>query len=63
MVDNIVSEVERLKKVKKEKLELLQKLKTSAVKLEIEIHSINGAIALGEKLIIAQNDDANRTAE
>lgn len=59
---DIVSEVERLKTVKQEKLDLLNKLKSSAVKLEIEIHSINGAIALGEKMIMAQNDD-DRTSE
>jgi hypothetical protein len=59
---DIVSEVERLKTVKQEKLDLLNKLKSSAVKLEIEIHSINGAIALGEKMIMAQNDD-DRTPE
>ena len=59
---DIPNEVERLKKVKQEKLDLLNKVKSSAVKLEIEIHSINGAIALGEKFIMAQNDD-DRTAE
>ena len=55
MIDTIKSEIEELQKVQKSKLEYLQNVRNILAQTEAEIHQLNGAIAMGEKLLAAQS--------
>lgn len=52
MLEQIKDEIERLKKVQKEKLEYLQQLRNTTAQTEADIHQISGALAICEKLMV-----------
>jgi hypothetical protein len=60
-VDTINSEIELLKTEHGKKMELLQQLRNNAVQTEAEIHHLSGALAMCEKLLTMNSDNARKT--
>ena len=61
MLENIKSELETLKAAHKEKMDFLTQLRNTMMQTEAEIHQLNGAVAMCEKLLVTaateKNDD------
>ena len=60
-VDTINSEIELLKTEHGKKMELLQQLRNNAIQCEAEIHHLSGALAMCEKLLTMNSDNARKT--
>lgn len=60
-VDTINSEIELLKAEHGKKMELLQQLRNSTAQTEAEIHHLSGALAMCEKLLNMNTDNARKT--
>jgi prefoldin subunit 5 len=61
MLENIKSELDTLKKAHQEKMDFLTQLRNTLMQTEAEIHQLNGAMAMCEKLMVTaateKNDD------
>ena len=60
-VDTINSEIELLKTEQAKKIELLQQLRNNTAQCEAEIHHLSGALAMCEKLLTMNSDNARKT--
>jgi hypothetical protein len=60
-VDTINSEIELLKAEQGKKIELLQQLRNNTAQTEAEIHHLSGALAMCEKLLNMNTDNARKT--
>ena len=63
MLENIKSEIDRLKAAQKEKMDYLQQLRNTVAQTEADIHQIIGAIAICEKLMVSAATGKNGKAE